>query len=85
VPKITLGEAKESGAVALTIFCASTPVAASGCRHEGKISIGAAIHAWGDQCRLDALPLVCSRCGGRAVDVRPDWGPNTKGGLPLPA
>jgi len=83
MPKITLAEAKASGVVALTLYCVSTPVGADGCRHIGTMGIDEAIERWGTLHRLDALPLRCSRCGGRAVDVRPDWGPTTKGGLPL--
>ena len=68
--KITLGEAINSSAVGLTFCCEASP-AAAGCRHAGEMSIVEALERWGDERRLDELPLICSRCGGRAIDVRP--------------
>jgi hypothetical protein len=69
--KITLAEARKSSAVGITIYCEAAPAAAGGCRHVGAIAIDEAIERWGEGRRLDELPLVCSQCGGRCVDVRP--------------
>lgn len=81
--KITLAEARGSNRYAyLTIYCAGTPATAGGCSHSGEMSILHAITLWGAETRLDDLPLRCSQCGSRKVDVRPDH-PKTQGGNPL--
>lgn len=81
--KITLAEAAESGAVGLSIYCLADPVAGGGCRHSAAMGLGEAVARFGPERRLDALPFRCSACGRREIDVRPDWGPVTSGGLPL--
>lgn len=71
--KITLGEAAECGAVGIIMDCAADPVQGEGCRHGGRMGITEALERFGGGRRLDALPLVCSACGRRKVDVRPDY------------
>jgi hypothetical protein len=81
--KITLAEARERHRCAyLIVYCASTPAAAAGCHHSGEMSLLHAITLWGSDKRLDELPLKCSRCGSRKVDVRVDY-PRNVGGNPL--
>lgn len=71
--KITLGEAREiSRYEYLIIFCASTPATSGGCHHAGEMSLLHAITLWGEDIRLDELPLRCSKCGSRTVEVRTD-------------
>jgi hypothetical protein len=71
--KISLDDAKTSGATAILIACTGAPIAGGGCRHSAEIGIDDAIARWGGARRLDALPLRCSACGGRQVDVRPHY------------
>lgn len=81
--KITLAEARAQDRYAwLVITCCATPATAGGCAHEGQMSLLHAITLWGEDRRLDELPLRCSRCGSRTVDVRTDW-PRTQGGNPI--
>lgn len=81
--KITLGEAREQEPRAyLVIYCAGAPVSAPGCHYAGEMSLRHAINLWGPDRRLDELPLRCSRCGSRKVDVRVDY-PRGTGGKPL--
>lgn len=68
--KITLAEAASSGAVALLAYCFNHAAHYGGCSHSSRIEIAAALSRWGADRRLDELPLVCSRCGSRRVDVR---------------
>lgn len=71
--KITIGQARESGADGLSISCAGAPAASGGCRHSSQVTMLLAIALWGEARRLDDLKLRCSLCGSRAVDVRPDY------------
>lgn len=81
--KISLGQARSENRYAyLVIGCASTPAQSGGCHHTGEMSLLHAIVLWGEERRLDELPLRCSRCGSRKVDVRVDH-PRNQGGDPL--
>ena len=81
--KIALAEAREINPHEhLVIYCAGTPATGAGCRHSGEMSLLHAISLWGEDVRLDDLPLKCSRCGSRAVDVRTDH-PRNIGGNPI--
>ena len=81
--KITLAQARAQQRTSwLVIYCASTPAQAAGCHHSGEMSLLHAIVLWGEDRRLDELPLKCSRCGSRKVDVRIDH-PRGVGGNPL--
>jgi hypothetical protein len=71
--KITIGEARESGADGLTLYCAGAPVAAGECRHSSEVTMMLAIALWGAAARLDDLRLRCSLCGSRKIDVRPHF------------
>lgn len=82
--KITLAQVREqSGQYGfLLIYCAAAPAAGEGCHHSGQMSLLHAITLWGPDARLDDLPVRCSRCGSRKVDVRLDH-PRGIGGSPL--
>jgi hypothetical protein len=81
--KITLAQARAQQRYSwLVIYCASTPAQAAGCHHASQMSLLHAIVLWGEDRRLDELPLKCSRCGSRKVDVRVDH-PRGVGGNPL--
>ena len=71
--KITIEEARESGAVGLILSCAGAPAASGGCRHFSKMTMMLALALWGPEARLDDLRLCCSLCGSRTIDVRPDY------------
>lgn len=71
--KITIGQARASGADALLICCAGAPSASGDCRHSSEVTMLLAIALWGETKRLDDLKLRCSLCGSRQVDVRPDY------------
>ena len=81
--KITLGAVRTSDRYAyLVIYCSAAPATGAGCHHVGQMSLLHAITLWGEDRRLDELPLRCSRCGSRKVDVRTDH-PRKVGGSPL--
>jgi hypothetical protein len=82
--KITLAEAREQSppTAYLIIQCAGVLAVEPGCHHSGEMSLLHAITLWGEGTRLDELPLKCSRCGSRRVDVRVDY-PRGAGGKPL--
>jgi hypothetical protein len=81
--KITLRQAKDDNLRGyLVIYCAGAPATGAGCHHSGEMSLMHAITLWGAEARLDELPLKCSRCGSRKVDVRVDH-PRGHGGKPL--
>jgi hypothetical protein len=64
--KITFGEMRESGVRSLLIYCADHH-----CSHSVEISGD----RWSDDVRLsDSSRFVCSGCGLRGGDVRPNWG-----------
>jgi len=72
--KIAFAEMRESGVRGLLAYCAdyhcSHCVAVSGDR-------------WADDMRLsDVKPrFICSACGNRGADVRPDWDRDKPGAL----
>ncbi len=81
--KMTLAQARTQNRYSyLVIHCASTPAQYAGCHHSGEMSLLHAIVLWGETKRLDELPLRCSKCGSRKVDVRTDH-PRTIGGNPM--
>ena len=71
--KINLGEAIAGGATRVLFHCEARDAGGVPCPGAGEINIGAAISRWGEAHRLDALPVYCSRCGSRQVDVRPHY------------
>jgi hypothetical protein len=68
--KITIGEAREAGCAGISMYCLNH---ARGCWHRSSMTMMLAIALWGPDKRLDDLPLKCSSCGAREVDVRPDY------------
>ena len=81
--KITLGEARVQQPTGyVIIYCVAAPATAPGCHHTGTMSLLHAITLWGEDRRLDELPLRCSRCGSCIVDVRFDC-PRGRRGSPL--
>lgn len=75
--KITLEQARQQGEDTLLIYCDRHR-----CHHSGEMGPLHALVLWGPERRLDELPLICSACGSRDVNVRPYHrvGP---GGMPL--
>jgi hypothetical protein len=72
--KITLAQARDQHEYGwLVIRCEAVPPGADGCHHAGKMSLLHAITLWGPDRRLDELPLKCSHCGSRKVDVDTAW------------
>jgi hypothetical protein len=69
--KITFAEMRSSGVRSLLIYCADYH-----CSHSIEISGG----RWADDVRLSDLEprFVCSACGLRSGDVRPNWDEGTK-------
>jgi len=65
-PKITFGEMRESGVRGVLIYCSDRH-----CWHH--IATGA--DPWPDHVRLSDLEprFVCTACGRRGVDIRPDF------------
>jgi hypothetical protein len=70
--KITFGEMRESGVRDVLIYCADYR-----CSHHIAISGD----QWPDNVRLSDLEpkFVCSACGKRGADVRPDFPPARMG------
>ena len=64
--KITLGEMRGAGVTGLLIFCSDYR-----CSHRCKISAA----KWPDEIRLSDLEprFVCTACGRRGADIRPDF------------
>ncbi|TYL69949.1 hypothetical protein [Bradyrhizobium cytisi] len=64
--KITFGELREMGLSGVVIWCADYR-----CGHWVAVSAD----AWPDHMRLSDIEerFVCSACGMRGADVRPDW------------
>jgi hypothetical protein len=64
--KITFGEMREMGVRGVLIFCADYR-----CSH----SIALMADQWADDLRLSDIEpqFVCSACGHRGADVRPDF------------
>jgi hypothetical protein len=67
---VTLGHIRGHGCRDLLVFCGSIH-----CSHETKMN---ADHL-PDETPIRPLGarMVCSRCGHRGADVRPDWSPHT--------
>ncbi|GAM99106.1 hypothetical protein U91I_02746 [alpha proteobacterium U9-1i] len=70
--KITLDEVRAGGSTKLTIYCLNHAVQYSGCFHSADMPLLLALSLWRGERRLDELPLKCSRCDSRKVDVRCD-------------
>ncbi|WP_027542906.1 hypothetical protein [Bradyrhizobium sp. WSM2254] len=67
--KITFGEMREMGLRGVLVYCH--------CGHHVVLSAD----RWPDDVRLSDVELrfVCTACGGRGADVRPDFNRNAKG------
>lgn len=79
--KITLAEARGRGAVGLRLYCETRGRDGALCNYSAFVGdMGALIARLGAKRRLDELPYRCSKCGGRMIDARPDWGLRTPGG-----
>lgn len=71
--KVSLGDlATDNGVVGLIIYCGAGRAQYGGCFHSSQMPIGEAVRRWPLRWRLDRLPLRCSKCGSREVDVRAD-------------
>jgi hypothetical protein len=79
-PKITIGRAREQGSLTLTIYCLNHAAHYGGCYHSSDMTLMLALGLWGEDRRLDELPLRCSVCGSRKVDVRADALPSKHDG-----
>jgi hypothetical protein len=64
---ITLKQAHEQGSLRIAFLCVRPDARASSglCMKTGKVEIGDAIKRWGAECKLDAIPARCSRCGSK--------------------
>lgn len=71
VRKITLGEARDGRAEALTVYCDKAVVGGEGCRHSARLALEPLLTRYGRGVRLDELPLRCTACGAGKPDVRP--------------
>jgi hypothetical protein len=69
--KVTFGEMRDMGVRGVLIYCADYQ-----CSH----SIAVSADQWPDDLRLSDIEpqFVCSACGHRGVDVRPDFNRNRK-------
>jgi hypothetical protein len=69
-PLATLGNIRSHGCRNLLIYCGSIH-----CNYQTKMN---ADH-WPDETPIRPLGtrMVCTRCGHRGADVRPDWSPFT--------
>jgi len=65
--KITIGEMRSSGVTGVLIYCAD---------HKCSHVVTASVEEWPDDVRLSDVEgrYVCSVCGHRSADIRPDWG-----------
>jgi hypothetical protein len=65
--KITIGEMRSSGVTGVLIYCAD---------HKCSHVVTASVEEWPDDVRLSDVEgrYVCSVCGHRGADIRPDWG-----------
>ncbi len=77
--KITLAEARGQGDTMVTVWCVTprppdAPTFSHGgpnvCDHSSDIGIDVLIARYGPDRRLDEIPAVCSKCGGREVNMR---------------
>lgn len=78
--KITIGQARASGAVGLLLYCANYFETPGGCRHQSDMTMLLAVALFGEDKRLDDLPFKCSVCGAREVNVRPWFESGTRKG-----
>lgn len=64
--KITFGELRSSGVHGIIIYCAN---------YECSHSVERAADAWADSIRLSDIEphFVCSACGRKGADVRPNF------------
>jgi hypothetical protein len=65
-PPMTLGNMRELGVRGLAVACLN-----HACRHETVISVD----DYADDIEVSSFRprMQCSKCGGRNVDVRPNW------------
>ena len=75
--KISLAQCVRQGDTTIDIWCVTPDPKNPGygggpkvCGHRGEMPIADAITRWGKATSLSDLPLVCSVCGGREIDVR---------------
>lgn len=71
--KITLGQATDAGATELVLYCETRAADGLLCGHSGRLALAPLIERFGTERRIDALPVACSACGGRSIDVRPSY------------
>ncbi len=66
--KITFGEMRASGVRNVPIYCSDHR-----CRH--CVTVEACADRWPDDLRLSDIEakFVCTKCGQRGADIRPDW------------
>jgi hypothetical protein len=65
--KITIGQMRQSGVTGVLIYCAD---------HHCSHVVAVSAEEWPDDVRLSDIEgrYVCSVCGHRGADIRPDWG-----------
>ena len=63
---MTLGNMREQGVRGLAVYCLN-----HSCRHHTVINVDSYPHEI--EVPSFALRMKCSKCGGRRVDVRPNW------------
>ena len=65
--KITIGQMRQSGVTGVLIYCAD---------HHYSHVVAVSAEEWPDDVRLSDIEgrYVCSACGHRGADIRPDWG-----------
>jgi hypothetical protein len=63
---MTLGNMRELGVQRLVAFCLN-----SACRHEGLIDVSK--YPEDTEVPWFASKIACAKCGGRHIDVRPNW------------
>ena len=70
--KITFGDIRESGVRGVLIYCSDYR-----CSHHIAITAD----QWGDDVRLSDIEprFICSACGRRGADIRPDFPPAKMG------
>ncbi len=65
-PPMTLGNMREQGVRGLAVYCLN-----HSCRHHTVINVDD--HPHEVEVPSFGARLKCSKCGGRRVDVRPNW------------
>jgi hypothetical protein len=65
-PPMTLGSLRQLGVRGLLVICVDPK-----CRHEATMSVD----DYADAIELPSFAprMVCSRCGGKRIEVRPNW------------